>query len=300
MAELRPTTRPQQRILLATDLSARCDRALDRAVELAAEWGAELAALHVLEQTETFYAQRLDQRLPSWRRPAELASIVERQLREDVAPFRVPVSAIVRRGAPTEVVLEVAKEQDCDLIVTGLARDETLGRFGLGSTVHALIRRAQVPVLIVKKRPRGPYAHMVLATDFSTASRDALNAAAAHFPGRKISVLHAYEPPYSDLTAAGAPYEAEYRARMLAECAKFLETTALSEEAKRSAELLAERGEPGRLLHDYVLHRGADLVVLGASGRSALLNMLLGGGAATEIVAELPCDAFVVRSGVEP
>ena len=35
-------------ILVATDLSARSDRALDRATALAAEWNARLVVLHAL------------------------------------------------------------------------------------------------------------------------------------------------------------------------------------------------------------------------------------------------------------
>lgn len=36
-------------ILLATDLSARCDRPLDRALMLAQEWRTKLILLHILE-----------------------------------------------------------------------------------------------------------------------------------------------------------------------------------------------------------------------------------------------------------
>ena len=41
----------RDRILLATDLSARSDRAMDRALMLARREGAELVVLHVLEAT---------------------------------------------------------------------------------------------------------------------------------------------------------------------------------------------------------------------------------------------------------
>ena len=40
---------PPKKILLATDLSPRCDRALDRAVLLAELWQAKLIILNVLE-----------------------------------------------------------------------------------------------------------------------------------------------------------------------------------------------------------------------------------------------------------
>jgi hypothetical protein len=51
-----------KKILLATDLSCRCDRAMDRAVALATEWQAQLVVLHVLQEP----APVTD--LPSWRR----------------------------------------------------------------------------------------------------------------------------------------------------------------------------------------------------------------------------------------
>ena len=43
-----------QRLLPATDLSARCDRPLERARQLAAGWQAEQAILTVLEGPEVF------------------------------------------------------------------------------------------------------------------------------------------------------------------------------------------------------------------------------------------------------
>jgi len=52
------------KILLATDLSARCDRALDRAGILADRWDAELVALHVIEDRAALQ-RRSDTRAPS-------------------------------------------------------------------------------------------------------------------------------------------------------------------------------------------------------------------------------------------
>jgi Universal stress protein family len=61
---------------------------------------------------------------------------------------------MVEEGKPIDVILRAAKALGGDLIVTGIARDETLGRFGLGTTVDRLLRRSKVPVLIVKQRVR--------------------------------------------------------------------------------------------------------------------------------------------------
>ena len=73
---------PPQRILLASDLSSRGDRALDRAAQLAQQWGAELMILHAMEGEGLASPQH--QGLPSWRRPPNTAALVEQQIREDV------------------------------------------------------------------------------------------------------------------------------------------------------------------------------------------------------------------------
>ena len=48
-----------KKILMATDLSPRCDRAFQRAVALAEQFGAELRVLHVVQKAflETITAQ---------------------------------------------------------------------------------------------------------------------------------------------------------------------------------------------------------------------------------------------------
>lgn len=67
------TTRP--RILLATDLSSRTDRALDRAAQLARQWGGELLVCHALEADPIGAVYARSQRQPGgaratrrWRR----------------------------------------------------------------------------------------------------------------------------------------------------------------------------------------------------------------------------------------
>ena len=114
MTASRWTKGPPQRILLATDLSARCDRALDRAASLAQGWHAELVALHVLEQPEEFYATELERRLPSWRRPPDRLHLVEEQLRRDAMEVAGNVTVVLEQGDPAEAILRVAAERDRD------------------------------------------------------------------------------------------------------------------------------------------------------------------------------------------
>lgn len=283
---------PPNRILLATDLSARCDRALDRAAALAAEWQAELVVLHALEDFAPDLAGRAAP-LPSWRRPPDPASLARRELLADLGGLAERSRVVIDQGDPVEAILRTAAAQDCGLIVTGVARGELFGRFGLGRTVDRLLRRSPTPLLVVKNRARKPYDRITVATDFSESSRGALEAATRFFPGRRLTVFHAYDPPMAGLSGDAAAYRREYRALAVQECEAFVAG------AKRPAgapapRLLVEYGDPAELLRDYAGARELDLAVLGTHGRSALFEAFLG-SVAKRIIDEVPCDALVIR-----
>jgi nucleotide-binding universal stress UspA family protein len=221
--------------------------------------------------------------------------LVEEQLRRDMVQASENLTVIVEQGKPSEVALRVAEENGCDVIVTGLARDEPLGRFGLGATVNRLVRRSNIPVLVVKQRASGPYSRIVIATDFSESSLHAARTAARFFPDQAVSVLHAYEAPFVGMTGGRAPFQESYREVVVAECAKFLDASGLPDALTLGVKLLLEQGRPAGLLRDYVRHEGIELVVLGSHGRSAIFDVLLG-STTTEILSSLPCDALVVRA----
>lgn len=294
MTEQVGTKGPPRRILLATDLSARCDRALDRAVALAVAWQAELVAVHALEQTDDFYIANLESRLPSWRRPPDAARIVEQQLRHDIMQAAPNISAIVEKGEPARVILHAAKTRECDLIVTGIARDETFGRFGLGNTVDRLLQRSRIPQLIVKQRVRAPYANILVATDFSDCSRCALQTTMAFFPGQKLGLFHTYDPPLAARAAAPLHGEDAYLQAATRDGDAFLADAGVTGDRRRNIDLLLERGHPAALIRQYVRDRGVDLVAIGTHGRSALFDIFIG-STAKEILSSLSCDVLVVR-----
>lgn len=290
-----PTPNQPRRILLATDLSARCDRALDRAAALADAWRAELFVLHVLEApAEDLYASNLERRLPSWRRPLDAAKLVEEQTRRDLLQATQKFHAIVETGEPADVILRTARTHACDLIVTGLARDETLGRFWVGGTVERLLRRSSVPLLVVRGRARSHYAHIVVGTDFSDCSRHALQTALQFFPDQPLTVFHAYDAPLVGFAGDPGTLQQAY-GKMMEEVSKdFLKTVDIPAGRRSAIQTLMEPGSPRRLIHQYVRDRGVELVVLGTHGRSALVEMFVG-STTREILASLPCDVLVVN-----
>lgn len=266
---------PPRRILLATDLSCRCDRALDRAVELSHRWGARLIIAHVMAPDRAARLAGALRDAPAWHRAPDAVERMRWRIRRDLADDRADVEICVEEGDPAERLLAVAREKHCDLIVTGIARNEMLGRIFVGTTINQLVRQAPAPVLVVKDRASRAYQKIAVATDFSDSSRHALAMTVGCFPKADIVLLHGYDFPF-----AGFRDKEEFRERrsaMEAEFgAEFLAATPIEEAQRKRIRLLIERGNPERLIWEYVRHQEVDLTVIGSHGRGALFDMVIG------------------------
>ncbi len=279
-----------KKILLATDLGARSDRALDRAVMLAAEWRAQLLVLHVLEEENVLADQ--GKPVPVWRRPPDPKSVAKRRIEADLKGLAVSPIVFIEKGDPGEVILRVAEVQGCDLVVTGLARDEPLGRFSPGATVDRLLRQSGVLLLVVKERPRRSYRDVVVAADFSKSARVAIETAAELFPKRPLTVLHGYDAPMAGLMEDPETYRRNYVQVATADYAKFIGTVRLPQ-GHEPPNVLIESGEPGPLLDALAQERDVDLIVFGTHGRGALFKAVIG-STARQLLGQVPCDALVV------
>lgn len=276
-------------ILLATDLSCRCDRALDRATMLAVEWRARLVVLHVIA------VQDMGRDVPSWRRTADpLAVARERVLSDIEGTTGVNVEVIVEVGEPAPVILDAVKRHRADLVVTGVARDEALGRMLLGSTVESLARKSSVPLLVVKSRPTAPYRTVVVASDFSDGSRHALEMAATLLPDAQLILFHAHDVSYESFVGDRTLSREAARRNAIEESRSFLAASPALASSGRVVETLCEYGEVTGLLNDFTRARPVDLVVLGSHGRTGLADILLG-SVARRLLDQLPLDVMVVR-----
>jgi nucleotide-binding universal stress UspA family protein len=275
-------------VTLATDLAARTDRAFDRAVDLARRWGARLLIVHAVEES----AVRTDQ--PSWRRGADPVETARWKLHFDYPGWEGVDTAIdIRRGKPAEIVLEAASRDNTDLIITGIAREDVYGRDDLGALVPELARRANAPVLVVKKRLHTEPRRVVVATDLTDTSHAALELALGLFGPERLTLFNAFSIPYRGL--AGDPQELErtMRPAVIEECRALLTEVAGAAAASR-VEIVAELGAPAPILAKFVADRDIDLVVTGTYGHQGVMNVLLG-STAMDIMAEVSCDVMVAR-----
>jgi nucleotide-binding universal stress UspA family protein len=241
----------------------------------------------VLERGEQRDADRV-------RPGTEAAALASSELRRDLQAAGASADIRIGEGDPAEVILSVARDEGCALIVTGVARNETLGRFSLGATVDQLLRAADVPVLVVTARARAEYRRVVVAIDLSSASQGALQVAAAWFPTQRLAVVHAYQAPGSYAVGDVAQHREDYAAVARADAEQFLVSSGLSDEARARVELHVEAGHPAQTVRELVQREAADLVVLGTRGYGAFVEFFMT-STAKRIAMGLSCDALVVR-----
>lgn len=277
------------KVILATDLSARCDRALGRASMLAAAWSAELVVVHALEPVLSVMPGK---HCPSWRRPPDPVTKAKRHVLDDLTYTGIVADVHVERGEPAEVVADAARRENAALIIAGAAQDEPFGRFRLGGTIDRLIREVRRPLLIVRDRPRRSYQRLVIATDF----RDhyALQAAAEMFPTSSLAIFHAHRPYLTGLEKDPALVRGSFEAIACQDALAYLARTSPEVKSRiADKDVLVEEGDPAALLSDYLRQDTADLVIVGTRARNVLVEFVLG-SVAKRIVDDAPCDVLLI------
>jgi nucleotide-binding universal stress UspA family protein len=255
-------------------MSARGDRALDRAIMLARGDASKLVVLHVNNDA--------NKRVES----------IRSQLTYDLG--RCAAAIRIEEGDPVDVIHAVAREQASTLVIIGVTRSERLGRPTLGNTAEHLVRTVEQPLLLVTERPRIPYAKVAVAVDFSPLSMQSVVLAGRLFPQQPITVLHAFQP----IAAYGAQdlqaHREGFRGAAEQSYADWLASDELPAATRQLLRPHIVLGEPATAVRNAVEAGEFDLVVLTTRGRGRIVEFFIG-SVAKRMLAELPCDALLIR-----
>ncbi|WP_256645729.1 universal stress protein [Thermomonas paludicola] len=293
------TIRPKPAsILLATDLSARSDRAQARAIQLARHWQSRLVVVVAQSEEASFslpsayHDADAPQDAPA---PETPAAYLERIARRELADAGVAVEIRVVTGAPGPVAAAAAADAGCGLIITGTSRSDAVMRMEPGSTLRWLARHAGRPVLAVHDRVRGAYRQVTVASDYSAAATAALQLAANWFDDAASRILlHGYPVPLATL-ALNDGLRADALAVLQASAdreARDALAHALGDAATGWASL-AQAGGPVRLLREHARTASTELTVIASHGRTALLDRLMG-SVAERLLETVGTDLLVV------
>ena len=273
--------RQPAKIILATDLSPRCDRATERAIALAKQWGADLHLVTVHEPG-----------LPRDHDKKDNAAIARTRTRalESLRGFDAVVTVL--EGRSEEQVAALAEGLSADLIVTGPPTGRLLAGSTLGGTIAALMKDSRAAVLVVRRPADRPYRRVIAALDLSDASRTTVEAAQTIFCREQpLVVFHAFSTPYRMFSGDVEAYEAGIREGVSGELRDALKAWAVPDAA--NIPIITEYGDPATQVRAIAEKSDIDLVITGTHGRRGIVALLLG-SVAEDIIRTAPCDVLAV------
>jgi nucleotide-binding universal stress UspA family protein len=282
-----------RRILMATDLSARSDRALARAVQLAHAHKAHLTVLHVVDEElpESMRARLTD----------AAGAEIEAHLAKLEARRSAEISVCVLPGRDYRDILKAAESDDCSLIVLGRHRDESADRPLRGTTMERVVRHGVHPVLVVAGRTDAPYRKVMVGADFSVFSRFAVRAALAVAPDAEVHVIHAFQTPFEGFLP-GREFRKELAAEHGAALARMIDEEMESLVSAHGVAAQAGKihpavrtGEVTSVLRAEAARIGPDLMVIGTHGRVGIAHAVLG-SVAENLLNRPPCDVLAVKA----
>lgn len=139
------------RILVPVDGSPQARKALKYALSHHSD--AEIHVLHVKDPLEANYASDPmgGGYWEGWVEYAdEHAENVIEEARELAAEFETSIETAIELGQPARTIVEMADELDVDSIVMGSHGRTGVTRILLGSVAETVVRRAPVPVTVVR------------------------------------------------------------------------------------------------------------------------------------------------------
>lgn len=313
-------TAPIQTILVPLDGSELAEQAIPLAVALARASGAALHLTHVFVP----YAERSDmpgmiaanaefeRRLEEERREY-LRSVAERvtqQLPGQVYGDAVRTRAIRSPYSETVAVVDrlrrVAASLRPELIVMATHARGGVGRAWLGSVADALIRRVNVPTLLVHPRDDAAPAsslprHILVPLDGSELAERSIELAArlAVLGDARVSLLRVVIPQLAIMTpSAVMQFNIELLQQRESEARSYLARVAGQlGPAVRSVETSVVVSEnPAREILEWAREHGVELIAMSTHGRSGVRRFMLG-SVADKVVRGAQVPVLLTRPG---
>jgi nucleotide-binding universal stress UspA family protein len=276
-----------QRILYATDFGQAGQDAMDMAVYLGKTYNSEIVLVHVIPQIEHSQVS-----LDSVRET--ITEHMEKTKKEFHRRGIQNVHLVVTTGSAFDQIITLAEDQNVDVILMGSGDKTGEERFPLGITAEKTIRKAKKPVWVVKRGTRPAVKNILCPVDLSEPSSRALANAIqlSQTFGSQLTVLSVLEPLKQFYEHLGHWFTDESWVPDESRFDRFLERfdfqNANWTRAVRKGQAHAEILELSREI-------GADLLVMGSVGRTAL-NRILIGSVAEKVIRELPCSVVTFKA----
>ena len=274
-------------ILFATDFSSAANAAAPFAMQLAKNYGAKVYGLHV-----SLFDDYTSAAPEAW---AMMAEAREKQAQESARHLNEQLAGIehevlLSEGNIWEVVSEVIKQKEIDLIVLGTRGRTGLGKALLGSVAEQILRQAPCPVLTV-----GP--HVTLQPEKAAKMREILYATdlTADFPAAAPYAISLAQENQAQLALLYVSEELELPVRFIEDVNRKLRKL-VPEEADLWCQphYFVEHGIPAEKILETAAERNVDLIVLGAQP-ARWLTSHVNAGTVHKVISEAKCPVLTVH-----
>lgn len=284
-------------ILVPTDLSTSARQAMDYAVDLAGRSQAEIHLAYV-EVLHGEIVEQVHDRLEDW----------TKDLPEGLRIARHILRGVV--AAPP--ILDLAEEQDVDLIVMGTHGRRGVGRVLLGSVAAEVVQRSRRAVLTVRGHdPEDedaaacsfPPSRILVPVDFSASSEVTVRYAKelAAFYGADLALLHIVEDRFHP-AFYGPGMMSVYDVDPEIEDKAKVHLTSLYESTPGPSGVFSVHACPGNASREIVERARlleCGLIVIATHGLTGLEHFFLG-SVAERVVRLAHCPVFTVKTSVKP
>jgi len=275
-----------KRILIPLDRSTLAEQAIGHAMTIARGSGAEvhLVLAHESPVLDESASGRTD---PSWDEERVYLASVAHELR---STGNVSVSLDIVSGKPADAIVRCASEKASDLIVMTSHGRTGLIRMWLGSVTDTVIRRACVPVLVMRRscvpEPRGrmarKFGHILVPLDDTSIAQVPTHAGVdlAIATGASLTLLHVVHPvsrqrpiePFApEAYMANTPDEEATNSLVTSRTAELNETAALLRDTSglRVDATVIVSSRVANTIIAFAAANGVDAIAMSTHGRGA-------------------------------
>lgn len=287
-------------IIVATDFSENATRAVEQAAALAQAWHAQLALLHVFNDS-VWASLKAVYDWPGWANAVDPLQMAQTRLDELTSrigkEYAVPVAAHLLKGRASQQIGRFMAAQAGGLLVMGEHGENWVRDSLLGGTALKVLEAAKTPVLLVRGKHRGLYRQILIATDFSATATRAAQLALNLFPDARHHLLHAYVLPFEASMRMGGAQDEDirhFRDKEYEIALRNLEAFAVDCDmyAADSLGKLVLYGYPASVLFEQAQGMQADLIAIGKHGGGAFEERLLG-SVTQNVLYHAGCDVLL-------
>jgi universal stress protein E len=271
-----------KKILVATDLSSRSDRAVLRAIKMAKEYKAHLTILNIIDEDTPKSLLEENKKIVM----KEINLFIKGKTKD------LKFDVVINVGIPHLSILDFIGREQIDLVVLGTHR-HTKGESMIGNVIERVIKSSMKPVLVVVDRPENNYSNILAAVDFNVHSKKSLKLAFDFFKDSKFTLLHSYYMPFTGITGvSNLSLEQELKDNISGDIDELVREVYKGKKQQNIVKKIV-KGSVFEVIKEEMIHLKPELLVLGTHGRSGIakafsLNIT------ENILLDPNCDTLVV------